>query len=54
MFNSVFGHALQTDSESYGSFNSRASFLLLQVGFVVRLDGGRLSEDLADFLPDYR
>jgi hypothetical protein len=26
----------------------------LQVGFVVRLEGGRLSEDLADFLPDYK
>jgi hypothetical protein len=25
-----------------------------QVGFVVRLDGGRLSEDLVDFLPDYK
>lgn len=25
-----------------------------QVGFVVRLEGGRLSEDLADFLPDYK
>lgn len=25
-----------------------------QVGFVVRLEGGRLSEDLADFLPDFK
>lgn len=27
---------------------------IYQVGFVVRLEGGRLSEDLADFLPDYK
>lgn len=26
----------------------------LQVGFVVRLEGGRLTDDLADFLPDYK
>lgn len=25
-----------------------------QVGFVVRLEGGRLTEDLVDFLPDYK
>jgi hypothetical protein len=38
----------------HGGWQFETGCFLVQVGFVVRLEGGRLSEDLADFLPDYK